>query len=216
MSRLLPLGVLVVAGIILATQLLADDPAVPSLPSRPNTPDYDTPPLAPPVVPMQPTPDNGPNIDFQEKTETRSYSSHPPMNSRSYGSTYDQVDSAPIDPSEPLYGNDSVDSGIPVYSNPSDHTPAVITGPVYSGAPLEMFYQYGPSQPMSAAPAVGCGCHGGMSMGYVNAPTPYEVGGGTPYTGAFAGGTHVRHPFYSYRAPWYYRGPASRNVTIVW
>ncbi len=29
-------------------------------------------------------------------------------------------------------------------------------------------------------------------------------------------GTHTRYPFYSYRRPWYYPGPASQNVTIVW
>ena len=31
-----------------------------------------------------------------------------------------------------------------------------------------------------------------------------------------AGPIHVRHPFYSYRAPWFTPGPASLNVTIVW
>lgn len=29
-------------------------------------------------------------------------------------------------------------------------------------------------------------------------------------------GSHVRFPYYSYRRPWYYPGPASQNVTIVW
>jgi hypothetical protein len=31
-----------------------------------------------------------------------------------------------------------------------------------------------------------------------------------------AGELHVRHPYYSYRRPWYTPGPASLNVTIVW
>ena len=30
------------------------------------------------------------------------------------------------------------------------------------------------------------------------------------------GGLHVRHPYYSYRRPWYPPGPPSLNVTIVW
>lgn len=33
---------------------------------------------------------------------------------------------------------------------------------------------------------------------------------------AFSGGTHQRYPLYDYRRPWYTRGPASRNVDIVW
>lgn len=30
------------------------------------------------------------------------------------------------------------------------------------------------------------------------------------------GGLHVRHPYYSYRRPWFTPGPASLNVTIIW
>lgn len=33
---------------------------------------------------------------------------------------------------------------------------------------------------------------------------------------AFSGGLHVRFPYYSYRRPWYTRGPASLNVDIIW
>jgi hypothetical protein len=33
---------------------------------------------------------------------------------------------------------------------------------------------------------------------------------------AYAGGLHERFPYYSYRRPWYYPGPVSLNVTIVW
>ena len=29
-------------------------------------------------------------------------------------------------------------------------------------------------------------------------------------------GLHLRHPYYSYRRPWYPAGPASVNVTIIW
>lgn len=31
-----------------------------------------------------------------------------------------------------------------------------------------------------------------------------------------AGRLHVRYPYYSYRRPWYTRGPASLNVDIIW
>jgi hypothetical protein len=41
-------------------------------------------------------------------------------------------------------------------------------------------------------------------------------GWGYGYTGAFAAGMHVRHPYYSYRRPWYANGPMSHNVTIAW
>lgn len=36
------------------------------------------------------------------------------------------------------------------------------------------------------------------------------------YGGAYAGGTHIRYPYYNYRSPWTYGGPASINHTIVW
>ncbi|QDU38093.1 hypothetical protein Mal4_24140 [Maioricimonas rarisocia] len=43
-------------------------------------------------------------------------------------------------------------------------------------------------------------------------PLPPASPGWTPATG----GLHPRYPYYSYRRPWYYRGPASQNVTIPW
>ncbi len=33
---------------------------------------------------------------------------------------------------------------------------------------------------------------------------------------SWAGRLHVRFPYYSYRRPWYTRGPASLNVDIIW
>ncbi|MCA9077011.1 MAG: hypothetical protein KDA93_18435 [Planctomycetaceae bacterium] len=44
---------------------------------------------------------------------------------------------------------------------------------------------------------------------------PRFVGLGN-YGGAYAGGTHIRYPYYNYRSPWTYGGPASINHTIVW
>ncbi|MEW4527207.1 hypothetical protein [Maioricimonas sp. JC845] len=37
-----------------------------------------------------------------------------------------------------------------------------------------------------------------------------------PVSTGWDGGLHPRYPYYSYRRPWYYRGPASLNVTIPW
>lgn len=57
----------------------------------------------------------------------------------------------------------------------------------------------------------GYGGLGYAAMGY--APVlivPY------PYTGAMGGGVHPRFPYYSYRRPWYYDGPAGTNVNIDW
>jgi hypothetical protein len=83
-----------------------------------------------------------------------------------------------------------------------------------------------PSQPLYLADAGGCGCASGgyTAGGYVGGTYGYDAaawGGGVSsapwgYTGAVAGGTHERHPYYSYRRPWYYQGPASQNVTIIW
>ncbi len=44
---------------------------------------------------------------------------------------------------------------------------------------------------------------------------PMFVGSGS-YGGASLSGTHLRYPYYSYRSPWTYGGPASVNHTIVW
>lgn len=94
---------------------------------------------------------------------------------------------------------------------------------------------------VSVQPAVtsGCGCQGGN--GYSNysvAPSFYPsvsqvgnhgiygvygvygsgsgVASGLLSPVANSGGLHARYPYYNYRHSWYYQGPASQNVTIVW
>lgn len=42
------------------------------------------------------------------------------------------------------------------------------------------------------------------------------VGSGLLSPNANSGGLHTRYPYYNYRHPWYYQGPPSQNVTIVW
>ena len=75
-------------------------------------------------------------------------------------------------------------------------------------------------QPVMSSPA--CGCQGGtghIQMGYGQS---YLMGSGSGVASgllspnANSGGLHTRYPYYNYRHPWYYQGPPSQNVTIVW
>jgi hypothetical protein len=48
-------------------------------------------------------------------------------------------------------------------------------------------------------------------------PVVYTLPGPTRGDGgATAGGTHIRYPYYNYRSPWTYGGPASFNHDILW
>jgi hypothetical protein len=53
---------------------------------------------------------------------------------------------------------------------------------------------------------------------YGPAPVIWAPGywGGGVFGGAVVDGWHNRYPYYSYRAPWYYPGPAGMNATIAW
>ena len=42
------------------------------------------------------------------------------------------------------------------------------------------------------------------------------VSSGVLSPNANSGGLHTRYPYYNYRHPWYYQGPPSQNVTIIW
>ena len=71
-----------------------------------------------------------------------------------------------------------------------------------------------------------CGCQGGSMMssgfGQYGGTGYYTVGSGSGVSSgilspnANSGGLHTRYPYYNYRHPWYYQGPPSQNVTIVW
>ena len=179
---------LLVAGLFaLGGQVTADDPTLPGVP----TPAVESTPMLP--IPADPGP-----VDH-------SYANDPALNS-----PY-------VDQGQPAY--DLMESSY-------DAHPSMYDAPAYES---EM------APPMQYAAPVACDCSngaamsgnnigyplGGQSMGYTHAgttlpPTAADIPGGMPYNGAYGGGSHVRHPFYSYRAPWYYRGPASNNVTIVW
>ena len=60
---------------------------------------------------------------------------------------------------------------------------------------------YGPVPP--AGPIYTHGSGSGVAAGVL-----------TPISNS--GGLHTRYPYYNYRAPWYYQGPPSLNVTIIW
>ncbi len=53
-------------------------------------------------------------------------------------------------------------------------------------------------------------------------PGDYTMGSGSGVASgvispnANSGGLHTRYPYYNYRHPWFYQGPPSQNVTIVW
>ena len=94
---------------------------------------------------------------------------------------------------------------------------------------------YAAPQPATSS----CGCQSGQAVGYNNGFNSYNgygyngsnsgvsgvfgvygsgsgVGSGLLSPVANSGGLHARYPYYNYRHSWYYQGPASQNVTIVW
>lgn len=136
------------------------------------------------------------------------------------------VESAPL--SQPLDSSGncsgcSAPTAVPQVSNAScAHCSA-------SSAPL-------PAPVMMSVPAVAsssCGCqdsavgayvpggvysagHSGVSGVYGVMGSGSGVGSGLLSPVANSGGLHARYPYYNYRHSWYYQGPASQNVTIVW
>lgn len=80
-----------------------------------------------------------------------------------------------------------------------------------------------------------CGCQSGSSVGFNGVGAYGSYGDSSGVSGVFgvmgsgsgvgsgllspvanSGGLHARYPYYNYRHSWYYQGPASQNVTIVW
>lgn len=95
--------------------------------------------------------------------------------------------------------------------------------PQYMSAPCQS--GCGGAAPMMA-PLSSCGCQGGSMMsggfgqyggsGYYSMGSGSGVSSGILSPNANSGGLHTRYPYYNYRHPWYYQGPPSQNVTIVW
>lgn len=73
-----------------------------------------------------------------------------------------------------------------------------------------------------------CGCDGDSAHTWTPLPSGYHARPGhenSPYVGDLSGGFdrrsdfgHTRYPYYSYRRPWYFPGPRSRNgnTNLVW
>ena len=106
---------------------------------------------------------------------------------------------------------------------PAAHCGCGVPAPQYLPAPCQ-------SGCCGAAPMMipvsSCGCQGGSMMsggfgqyggtGYYTAGSGSGVSSGILSPNANSGGLHTRYPYYNYRHPWYYQGPPSQNVTIVW
>lgn len=91
---------------------------------------------------------------------------------------------------------------IPSTSNPADRDDSTSEHEVTELAPV-----------VGAVP-VGVSADGHeLNAGHLLAVPP-PLGLIAPESGT--AGSHIRYPYYSYRRPWYYPGPASNNVTIVW
>lgn len=144
------------------------------------------------------------------------------------------------------YGSSSASADDPVISPPipsaTDSAPsssfeqmAPVEQQFVPSAPQEMpsYETYPPAEYTVQPPVTSSGAYDSMPR-----PSYEEVASGYPapshslvpsalssgpmfvgsdsYGGAYAGGTHTRYPYYNYRSPWTYGGPASMNHTIVW
>ena len=192
-----------------ALPVLADDPSLPIVPG---------PTLGPTPI-AEPTPLQGYPSGPSDQSGSSTYShSIPGGTTHEYQSTPEYQSVSP----QPSYSTDSA----PVYSS----------GPVIR-QPLPSYESYDSYAAPLSAPvgSAGCACNGGASVysgsslglpagdaGYVGdsgvgyQAMGYHGGGMETYTGAVGNGMHVRHPYYSYRRPWYANGPMSHNVSIAW
>ncbi|MCA9023941.1 MAG: hypothetical protein KDA86_01890 [Planctomycetaceae bacterium] len=87
----------------------------------------------------------------------------------------------------------------PAYQPPSSPSQA------YDSMPRPSYEEVASGYPAPAHSLVPSALYGG----------PMFVGSGS-YGGSYAWGTHIRYPYYNYRSPWTYGGPASINHTIIW
>ncbi len=93
---------------------------------------------------------------------------------------------------------------------PADEIPE----PDPSFSPTPAPHVASPMPPASACPCQANAMHGPFpAAGHV---LPMDRPGFGYTGGAHTAGMHLRFPYYSYRHPWFYDGPASLNVTIVW
>ena len=143
-----------------------------------------------------------------------------------------------------INGNAPVSSGPMPYGSGSVHIEsAPVAGPAVMSAPL-MDGALPVSQPACGCQGGGSSVVGGLggaydnqgyshgyapaysngyAPGYMYGYTPgYTMGSGSGVNSGVlspdsnSDGLHTRYPYYNYRAPWYYQGPPSQNVTIVW
>ncbi len=159
-----------------------------------------------------------------------------------YGSTAPQVVTSPSSSSGVIYSDPASLPAAPVghfEGSTSLASPCATGGcdpaPAMSSASMAP-QMMAPAPQLYSAPVMSqssCGCQGGglggFSGGQFSGYSPamgygqsYLQGSGSGVASGLltpnsnSGGLHTRYPYYSYRHPWFYQGPPSQNVTIVW
>jgi hypothetical protein len=204
--------------------LLAQDPVLPSLSDAPvdlqtspelrlNAPSFQA--SAPPAI-------NEPGaMAPQPNYETSPHSSMVEEQALSSSPAYTDLSSMPSAPASSCGGCVS-EASAQAASNCGCQTNNCDTAPMMMQAPQVYF--------APVAVQASCGCQGGSSAwgsGYGQSQFSgyghgYPIGSGSGVSSgvlspnANSGGLHTRYPYYNYRHPWYYQGPPSQNVTIVW
>lgn len=132
---------------------------------------------------------------------------------------------------EPVHsGSQVMESSSSMGCNGCDAAPVASCNNCAAPAPVLTCNSCAVLQQVMVAPAPVCGCQGGSGgAGYVQSGygqigygQSYLMGSGSGVASgllspnANSGGLHTRYPYYNYRHPWYYQGPPSQNVTIVW
>ncbi len=157
-----------------------------------------------------------PVSESPEQVTTPVYESAPATIDAPHSGAGIEIHSAPVESSH---------SYTTEYPAPAADPVIISSTPVFSDAEV--------SQPTCSCQGGGL-AQGGLEMGApamgggfgYPAPAPvgpiYTMGSGSGVAAGLltpasnSGGLHTRYPYYNYRAPWFYQGPPSQNVTIVW
>lgn len=222
-----------VLALCLATNLWGQGPSLPQRIDVPPLPDpqLDTPPtsgLSGPMLPV-PKPTTAYEVRKPSLPPVREETPTPPEPAISTEDSQPtpamQSEIPPVPQIEPIpQAAPSTTVPAPVV-RPSHVSPPPQRDPRYYGATGTSYpvYEYPPQpQYVPSYPPAGV---------YVVPQYQHQPGWGVPLDGdgvnpagaegiyvgpSYSGGLHIRHPYYSYRRPWYTRGPASLNVDIVW
>lgn len=169
-----------------------------------------------PIHALPPVPQPGPTIYRQYSYPQYAPVAPTPAAPRSEPSPTLATEPLPFSEQIELPNSDPVQS-VPLTTAPipyvvpnSVRQPPIVVSPPRSNSPPQSYSQsipaYG-SDPQATQiwgmPIDGDGINPAGAEGLIVGPS-------------YSGGMHIRHPYYSYRRPWYTPGPASLNVDIVW